>query len=38
MANELQNKVFHDETKARKWLEAAADAFQMTGGIRVSRL
>jgi transposase-like protein len=21
MANELQNKVFHDETKARKWLE-----------------
>ena len=22
MANELQNKVFHDEAKARKWLEA----------------
>ena len=21
MANELQNKVFHDEAKARKWLE-----------------
>ncbi len=21
MANELQNKVFHDEIKARKWLE-----------------
>ncbi len=21
MANELQNKVFHDETKARMWLE-----------------
>ena len=22
MANELQNKVFHDEPKARKWLES----------------